>query len=101
MIIRFWDDINDPTQEVEINENDISGFGCYCKKSWTKKGTFKKFYKYYYIVINGLRHSTGELIYKELKTIFKSRCTSEHSTEVVRKGYSDRKGTDWDYTVIK
>jgi hypothetical protein len=89
-------------EEMVIDEKDIKYFESICRKSYTKKGTFKRFYKTYYIQILKNENNYFEIpesSFKLLKEQLKGKYQSSHSTETVFKNCSERKGTNWRYAM--
>lgn len=88
-------------EETEINESSIREFTLTNSRTWTRKGTFKTWFKRYYIRLNN-----GELFYisessfKALKEHLKGKYTSKKYTQIEYKGvYQESKATDWTYTM--
>jgi hypothetical protein len=89
-------------EETEINEQNIKEFALTNSKTYTNKGTFKTWFKRYYI-----RLKSGEWLYisessfKTLKEQLKGKYTTKKHTEVEYKNHAERKATDWTYTIIE
>lgn len=89
-------------EEIEIDECSIRTFESICRKEYTKKGTFKKFYKQYYIQFLENESKVNyfqinEYSFNLLKEQLKGKYQSSHTTETIYKNHSERKGTSWIY----
>ena len=93
-------------QYTEIDTNEILNFGNQCNPIYTKKGTFKKWEKRYYITLKN-----GETIFRvcensfvEVKEIMKDKITDKsYYTQSMMKYSSrcahERKATAWHYQI--
>jgi hypothetical protein len=89
-------------EPININISDIRKFGISNQKTWTNKGSFKTWWKRYYI-----RTTDGKMfwIYESDFNILKERLDGKYNkekyTQSEYKGYSEKKATDWTYTLIQ
>jgi len=87
-------------ERTEIDPQIIRSFSLVNRKIYTNKGTFKTWDKTYRV-----RLTDGKLLkirdhnFKKLKDVFKGKYTSEKQTELEYKNGSERRATDWHYTI--
>lgn len=88
-------------EKISVKVSDITEFGITNQKMWTNKGTFKSWWKRFYIrVNNGMHYWIYESDFHVLKELLDGKFTKEKYTKEEYKSYSERKATDWTYKVI-
>lgn len=98
ILIRYWERTLGFV-DLDIEENAITEFGIICQKSWTTKGTFKKWNKEGFIKTADKRYRVTDRQIIELKEIFKGKYTSRKQTDSEWKNGTEKRATDWFYTI--
>lgn len=99
MLVSVWS--HEGFKDIEINEEDIKEFGIVNSKMWNRNGTFKKWFKKGFVITkDGQWLSVFDRDIKTMKENLKGKYTTRKSTDSVFKGYTERKATDWTYTMI-
>jgi hypothetical protein len=91
------------SQTLNIEENDIQEFAIVNRKSYTTKGTFKKFTKIFKVKLaNEWYQLSGRdsSLVNDIVKKHKNNYTVQKYTESVYKNGNERKATDWYYRKI-